>query len=80
SRGAELPLRETAANQLAFHVQRYGILLQQSRLQSLNAAWKSESEPAIRTALAAVIGSTHPDSDAVRRQLLTYPPTPQPVP
>ncbi|QDU38769.1 hypothetical protein Mal4_30990 [Maioricimonas rarisocia] len=78
--GAELPVRETAANQLAFHVQRYGVLLQQSRLQSLEAAWKSETEPALKTALAAVIGSTHPDSDAVRQQLLSFPPSPQPVP
>ena len=78
--GADLPVRETAANQLAFHIQRYGVLVRNDSLKLLEAAWTNESEPAMKTALAAVIGSTRPADAAVRQELLAYPPSAEPVP
>jgi CheY-like chemotaxis protein len=75
----DIPVRETAALQLAFHIQRYGALLENDQLESLRSAWNATTEPALRTALASVIGSLKPSSEAVSRQLQAFPGAGKPV-
>jgi hypothetical protein len=71
--GFELPVRETAALQLAFHIQRFGRLLQAGQLDAIENAWEAASEPEMKTALASVIGSLRPTPEAVSRQLQSFP-------
>jgi CheY-like chemotaxis protein len=64
-------VRESAALKLAFHIQRYGLLLKARQLEELHRAWRNEREPAaLRTALAGVIGSLKPDAALVGKRLL----------
>jgi hypothetical protein len=72
-------LRQLAALQLAFNIQRYGMLLKEAEVTALRAAWQAESEPLVRTALASVIGSLKPSPQALRRQILARPMSPAPV-
>jgi hypothetical protein len=69
---ADRELRRTAALKLAFHIQRFGLLLPKSALDQLHQAWESTREPAeLRTAVASVIGSLKPDSALVGKRLKT---------
>lgn len=58
-------LRESAALQLAFHIQKYGVLLSRQEVLEVRQAWQEASSPAIRTALAAVVGSFEPTAPRV---------------
>jgi|GEM_PF-394791 len=58
-------LRSAAANHLASHIQRHGILLTSDDLRGLIAAWKAEPDPVVATALAAVVGSLKPEPGLV---------------
>ncbi|MBL6707137.1 MAG: HEAT repeat domain-containing protein [Planctomycetaceae bacterium] len=66
-------LRETAALQLAFHMQRYGILLSESRVQEVQLAWQSAPAGPLKTALAAVVGSLKPTSQRITELLQSLP-------
>lgn len=66
-------LRETAALQLAFHMQRYGILLSESRIQEVQLAWQAAPAGSLKTALAAVVGSLKPTSQRVTELLQSLP-------
>ena len=66
-------LRETAALQLAFHMQRYGILLSESRVQEVQLAWQATPAGPLKTALAAVVGSLKPTSQRVTELLQSLP-------
>lgn len=70
--GYPLEIRETAALQLAFHIQQFGALLRNGNLAAVQDAWESATEPALKTALASVIGSLGPTPEAVTRQLENY--------
>jgi CheY-like chemotaxis protein/HEAT repeat protein len=78
--GSEPAIREAAAIQLAFHIQRFGSLLKNGTLHELQTAWEAAMEPELKTALAGVIGSLNPNSDAVVRQLQAFPPATLPQP
>jgi CheY-like chemotaxis protein len=71
--GFELPVRETAALQLAFHIQRFGGLLTNEQLDSIQNTWEATTEPEMKTALASVIGSLQPTAEAISRQLQSFP-------
>jgi hypothetical protein len=73
SEAREEALRETAALQLAFHIQRYGVLLSESRVQEVQLAWQGSSAGPLRTALAAVVGSFKPTSQRVTELLQSLP-------
>lgn len=77
--GADAELRQLAALQLAFSIQRYGMLLHDAEVNALRAAWETETEPLVRTALASVIGSLKPSQQAVRRQILERPMSSRPI-
>jgi hypothetical protein len=69
---ADLDLRRTAALKLAYHIQRFGLLLPKSALDQLHNAWESAREPAeLRTAVAGVIGSLKPDAAVAGKRVKT---------
>lgn len=65
----DVAVRRTAALQLAFHIQRFGSLIDNGTLADLQTAYSQASDPALQTALAAVIGSLKPTDEAVSRAL-----------
>jgi hypothetical protein len=62
-------LRASTANQLAFHIQRHGVMLTEDQVLELNNAWKSETDPIVTSAIATVIGSLNPDRQTVGERL-----------
>jgi hypothetical protein len=74
----DMPIRESAALQLAFHIQRFGVLLENGMLADLQTAYAEASDPVLQTALASVIGSLKPAEEAVSRALRDYPLPPAP--
>jgi hypothetical protein len=50
-------LRRSAALQLAFHIQRHGVLLTSAEVGKLEASWKRAADPALATALASLMGT-----------------------
>jgi hypothetical protein len=71
-RQADLDLRRTAALKLAFHIQRFGLLLSQAALDGLHTLWQDEhAAPELRTAVGSVIGSLKPDATLAGERLKT---------
>jgi hypothetical protein len=71
---AEPSLRQAAALKLAFHLQRFGLLLSKETIVALHQAWKDEQLPTeIRTALGSVVGSLKPDDALVGKRLQAFP-------
>jgi hypothetical protein len=67
---APLDLRRTAANKLAFHIQRFGLTLSQDEIAGLHKIWEGNREPAeLRTAVGSVIGSLKPDATLAGKRL-----------
>jgi hypothetical protein len=66
-------LREIASLQLAFHIQRYGVLLSKSRVQEVQLAWQGAPAGPLRTALASVVGSLKPTPLRVTELLQSLP-------
>ena len=69
----EVKLREGAALQLAFHIQRFGLLLSKKEVSEIDHAWRTTENPNLATALAAVIGSLKPNGKRVSGLLRTLP-------
>ena len=68
--GANLELRKSAALKLAFHIQRFGLLLDQPAIDQLHSVWQNSREPSeLRTAVGGVIGSLKPDAVLTGRRL-----------
>lgn len=62
-RQADHDLRRTAALKLAFHIQRFGLLLKQPAIDGLHKLWQDDHQsPDLRTAVGSVIGSLKPDA------------------
>jgi hypothetical protein len=71
---AALEVRQTAASKLAFHMQRFGLLLSRESIAELHRVWSDEQQPApLRTALGGVIGSLKPDATLVGKRLQAFP-------
>lgn len=66
-------VRETAALQLAFHMQRYGVLLSESRVKEVHLAWQAAPAGPLRTALASAVGSLKPTPQRVTELLQSLP-------
>lgn len=66
-------LRETAALQLAFHIQRHGVLLSEDRVGELQVAWQTAPAGPLKTALASAVGSLKPGSRRVTELLQSLP-------
>jgi hypothetical protein len=67
------PLRISAARQLAFHIQRFGLLVSNDDLARLRDEAASVTDPAESTALTGVLGSLKPDAKTTREMLMSYP-------
>ncbi len=67
--------REAAALQLAYHIQRFGLLLDTKEVSEVKATWKKTAEDAeLSTAFATLIGSLKPDSKRVGERLKSFTP------
>ena len=67
---ADLDLRRTAASKLAFHIQRFGLVLAQDAIDGLHKVWQNGREDAeLRTAVGSVIGSLKPDAELAGKRL-----------
>lgn len=66
-------VRQTAANQLAYHIQNHGLLLTKDQVIELHSGWKSAESPVVKTALASVIGSLRPNATIVGERLRQFP-------
>lgn len=69
---ADDALRELAANQLAYHIQRYGLLLTRDSVIDVHEGWKNTDRPGVKTALASVIGSLKPNATIVGERLQRF--------
>jgi len=69
----EPAVRESAAIQLAFHIQRFGLLLNNAKVAQLHNAWQTADSPQVATALASVIGSLKPNPQLVDQRLRNFP-------
>lgn len=69
---APVELRQTAASQLGFHIQRFGLLLTREEVGSVNDAWNGAENPAVKSALAAVMGVLKPDATVVGERLRQF--------
>lgn len=72
----QLPVatREMAANQLAFHLQRYGVLFTQEDVKTLRKLIRDEDQSEVKTVLSAVAGLLRPDRRTVGAQLKKFKP------
>ncbi|MBS0261095.1 MAG: hypothetical protein JSS02_04000 [Planctomycetes bacterium] len=67
---APVDLRIQASEKLAFHIQRFGLMLKKNDIDSLHKLWQAPNEPAaLRTAVGTVIGSLKPDNTLAGKRL-----------
>jgi len=72
-------LRIAATRQLAFHIQRFGLLVSNDDLTRLREHAAAETDPVASTALTAVMGSLKPDAKSTREMILSYPASTAPL-
>jgi CheY-like chemotaxis protein len=65
--------RERAAAQLAFHIQKHGVLLAGTRVQQLQQVHAEEASPAVKSSLAAVLGTLGPSAARIGQRLRAVP-------
>ncbi len=70
--GMETRLRATAAVQLAFHIQRHGLVLTDEQITKIHDMWRTPGDPGLHTAVGAVIGSLRPNSRLVGERLQEF--------
>ena len=66
-------LREAAAAQLGYHIQRFGLLLTKDEVAAVHTGWVEAQTPAIKSALAGVIGTLRPNATLVGERLQQFP-------
>ncbi len=69
-------VRQTAANQLAFHIQHYGLMMTKDEVIELHTGWKNTDNPVVKSALASVVGSLRPNSTIIGERLRQFPTPP----
>ena len=69
-------VRQTAANQLAFHIQHYGLMMTKDEVIELHTGWKNTDSPVVKSALASVVGSLRPNSTIIGERLRQFPTPP----
>jgi hypothetical protein len=71
---ADVDLRRLAAIKLAFHIQRFGLVVPKSTIDGLHKVWQNVREVAdLRTAVGGVIGSLKPDAELAGKRLKQQP-------
>jgi len=71
--GVPLEHRDAAARQLAFHIQKFGLLLSRKQVAEIKRFWIAAAEPELATAVASVIGTLKPNSAQVGTRLREFP-------
>ena len=66
-------VRELAAGQMGYHIQRHGLLLTKEEVLNVHAGWKLAENPGVRSALAGVIGSLKPTPSIIGERLQQFP-------
>lgn len=70
-------LRVSAARQLVFHIQRFGLLLSDSEIAQLRQGLTAAAnDPELATAITAVLGTLHPNAKLVGQRLQDFPAAP----
>eukprot|EP00913_Durusdinium_trenchii_P023428 g22006.t1 len=69
----DVKLREAAALQLAYHIQKFGLLLSARKVDALKQSLAGTSDAGLATALTAVMGSLKPNSKRVGDRLRNFP-------
>lgn len=64
--------RQVAASQLSFHIQRFGLLLTKDEVAAVNDAWVASDHPAVKSALAGVMGTLRPNATLVGERLRQF--------
>jgi hypothetical protein len=72
-------VRIRAAEQLALHIPRFGLVLEPAVVSHLTAEWETSGEPRLKAALAAVVGTLQPSSGLIGERLLRLPAAPVPA-
>jgi hypothetical protein len=72
-------VRIRAAEQLALHIPRFGLVLEPAVVSHLTAEWETSGEPRLKAALAAVVGTLQPSSGLICERLLRLPAAPVPA-
>lgn len=73
-------VREYAAFQTGYHIQRFGRMLDNAQATEVEQAWRMETDPAMKTALGVVVGALGVNSTSAARELSTFPPSSVPLP
>ncbi len=68
----ETKLRALAAVQLAYHIQRHGLVLSNEDLDRIHQLWQTPTDPTLSTAVGAVIGSLRPNARLVGERLQRF--------
>ncbi len=64
--------RQVAASQLSFHIQRFGLLLTKDEVAAVNDSWVASDHPAVKSALAGVMGTLRPNATLVGERLRQF--------
>lgn len=67
-------VKEIAALQLAFHIQKFGLLVDSMQVDDIRKAYQAAKDPKLNTALASVMGTLMPNSKLVGEQLQEFSP------
>lgn len=73
-------IREMAAMQLAYHIQRFSLLLSDRQIVELKTVWTTTTDPGLKTALASVMGVLKPSPKQVSQRLQEFPLPTRPAP
>lgn len=77
---ADERLRENAAVQLAFHILRYGAMIDERDALALRSSWAEATDADLSTALASVLGALKPDAKRNGDRLERFPAPPLTAP
>ena len=70
----EADVKEIAALQLAFHIQKFGLLVDSMQVAEIRKAYQDAKDPKLNTALASVMGTLMPDNKVVGERLQKFQP------
>ena len=75
TRDADARLREAAALALAFHIQRFNLLIDKRAIAELHAIDAATTDAGLQTAIGGVLGTLKPDAALIGRRLRQVPRT-----
>ena len=70
----ETDVKEIAALQLAFHIQKFGLLIDSTQIKAIRLEYQTAKDPKLNTALASIMGTLMPDNKVVGERLQKFQP------